>query len=297
MMLLRYQCKSSPTGPTSINFYIDPYSPSEEFSIEWAPASTRKFLATTQALNKNNIKSEVKKRFNSKAKQKIFLAVRDCRKAIDALYQENLLSNEDRADIEATIRKVETQIATQDSLAPNYTSMQKDVLISIIEPYVEDFFAIATNEKTALKFFKVGCKQTALFPNADNILNKVLAEILTEFPSIEQKKQVLFGSMVAFSKCFNGEANLESTFARVGQGSVPHLESQQKIIIDFAAEKWPERFPQSEQSEELLALLALKPKEPSLVQPSLGGLFTLPPQPASQGSVQSTSMPMMSSSS
>lgn len=86
----------------------------------------------------------------------------DCRKAIDCLYNNGLVSVPDRANIEDEIRKVEKCLADQKKLTPTITNPQLEIIQELFtEPYIEEILDISCNLENVLFCLNIACSEYA----------------------------------------------------------------------------------------------------------------------------------------
>jgi hypothetical protein len=168
-----------------------------------------------------------------------FVVVRDYKKAravINDLFKQEQMSADDRSTIEDPLRELEKSGKFASEQTDKITVAQKDCILTMIAPYVEEIKKEKPNEDTAQLWIRFAVDA---FKRANSITPDVLIkpEVVHDFlqdkacHSALNKSDLFYESLLALAKiyCFMGD--LEPTLKQLGP-TLPSAAIIQQIILD-----------------------------------------------------------------
>lgn len=146
------------------------------------------------------------------------------REIIDLLFQNQFISAGDRADIEEDIRKTETNIDYQQKIVPTCEKSSKEIIEEMVLPYLDHIVSLSNDHRVILKFLQYPFSRNFSYFCVQDITN-----LLEACGKSEKECEEALECIQHLKRICWGEANLESTFVRVGQKIPGRIE--QRIIV------------------------------------------------------------------
>lgn len=163
----------------------------------------------------------------------LFTQIHRYRELIDLLHRNNYLSNSDRADIEAEVLAVEKTLENREKIADqDYSLAQKEVLLMITEPYIEELI----NLMQELADFIPIRNAFRLLNGFWNLMKWHTKKYNAPIP--EETRECY----VYLSEILTGGIDISSTYLRLGN-AIPSLKIQKNIVLNFFEEKVKIKFP------------------------------------------------------
>lgn len=180
---------------------------------------------------------------------------------VDKLYQKDILTAEERSDIEKHIIEFEQIIENRLLVGKDLNKTQEDTIKFMVAPYVEDFLSIEDQHVLlALMARSMMTCISSIGKDSDDLIfttNKTLLQhIKTALPDAKQR-EAIYISIGAIAKLSSGSQKMVSTFVRLGK-NIPDKTTQRNIIIQELYNAFNRKFNLDEQPElKLISYLAL----------------------------------------
>lgn len=157
-----------------------------------------------------------------------------------------LVHDNDRPDLAQLLKQSQITIEQQQNQAPSMNTPQKDTLQSVAEIYIEDVIDNCTDYTTAIKLLRC-----AFYEDFQKIVES--AKILLTEKKIEAN---VIGSVISLWKICHGEANMETTYLRMGK-NVPNLLAQRNFLHSICINKLKDKFASLDDVHQLYMILGL----------------------------------------
>ena len=154
----------------------------------------------------------------------------DARRVIDDLFTHNEMSAEDRADMENALRELEKSAQFANKRVDSISIAQREVIQSIVSPYIDDIKSEASDSQTAKAWVK--CAGNALSIVGPRAKNNLSSFLWTACKSGHGKNEDFYESLFAISKIYSSMGDLEGALDQLGDG-IPSKALVQQAILDL----------------------------------------------------------------
>ncbi len=155
----------------------------------------------------------------------------NARRVIDDLFAHNEMSAVDRADMENALHELEKSAQFASKRAESITVAQKEVIQSVVSPYVDDIKSEAPDSETAKSWIR--CAGAALSTCGPTSAKINLSSFLwTACRSGNGKSEDFYESLFAISKIYSNMGDLEGAFEQLGE-TLPSKALVQQTILDL----------------------------------------------------------------
>lgn len=154
----------------------------------------------------------------------------DARRVINDLFAHNEMSAGDRADMENALRELEKSAQFAIKRAESMTVAQKDVIESVVSPYVDDIKSEAPDSETAKKWIQYTAN--ALKICGPSVKTKLASFLWTACKSGHKKSEGFYESLFAISKFYCSMGSLEGALEQLGE-KLPSEALVQQAILDL----------------------------------------------------------------
>ena len=155
----------------------------------------------------------------------------DARRVIDDLFTHNEMSANDRAGMENALRELEKSARFSTLRAESISTAQKDVIQSVISPYIDDIKSEAPDSETAKNWVKCAANTLRICgPSAKDNLPSLL---LTSCRSGDGKSRAFYECLFAVSKIYANMGDLEGVLEQYGDALPSNSIIQQTILELF----------------------------------------------------------------
>jgi hypothetical protein len=161
----------------------------------------------------------------------IFLEATKARPAFDTLMRNGELSEASRISLEPGIVELEQSLAWASQVKSQLSIGQKELVQSLVQPYLDAMRAQAPNAETAKEWIHYAATQMrSLGPDE---CTKTIRTVLQEhFGSIPDKTAEFYESLCMVSRTYEGLYNIEGALAQTGDG-IPDLYLIKKTIDEI----------------------------------------------------------------
>lgn len=262
-------CFRSSPRLTGVSFRVDPFEIMSEVIIH-LPIMNGEIKKTEiesifQLLKESNIESATLTRNEGGSSSNGLIGVwrgfitinaGEARPAIDCLYKNNVLSANDRADVENEIRECEKRITEKKLKITAATIAQTDIIRDMFAiPYVEELLDLTTNIDDVLACFKRTLFQYSIWPvYGERLIRSELNDIFSKLA--EENQSRLVAAIQTLAKCNQGKASLETVLIKYGQG-LPDLFVQKEIILNVLKQKLLQKYSDLNNEKKFLTILKL----------------------------------------
>jgi hypothetical protein len=161
------------------------------------------------------------------------------RNAIDFLFSKNQISAENRSVIEPHIREIESNLDyAARSSASSISMSQKDVMESVLSPYLEHIVSLSIDHEKMLTLFEYTLSTPEDFLRSIRDIRVFLNTFIESDGAIAE----ILESVQALNRLCWGHGNLEKTFLRLAS-VVPDLKSQRDFVVDGYLKSINTKFP------------------------------------------------------
>lgn len=185
------------------------------------------------------------------------------RKIIEFLKSISYISEHDYAVlITHNVKSTEAILDQQPKVIDQVTTMQRDTLKFIFEPYIEEIIENAGDFDSVILIVASTMQSQVYYKNPTNIAflkpNDVIA-VLNKAGITGERVESITGCAHALWDIFSGNSNLESTFKRQAPGeAIPSLPLQRKILIDELSARLFAFFPNLSLQQKLFSAVVLE---------------------------------------
>lgn len=179
---------------------------------------------------------------------------------VEQLFSNSIMKNYERANIENTVRELETVFIKRNKVTSGISTAQRDVLESVVSPYVDSLF-IQSDPVTSLRLMTYAL----IFEYHDiaqcrNILvhGKIWSSVKDKVTEPGAQKDI-FGSMCSISKFVAGHGTIESAYEQTGVG-IPKLDVQKRVVIDLMHKEFKDHFNVDDPKIDFITYVALSEK-------------------------------------
>jgi hypothetical protein len=165
----------------------------------------------------------------------IFLEATKARPAFDTLVRNGELSEASRRTLEPGIAELEQSLAWARQVKGQLSVGQKELIQSLVQPYLDAIRAKAPNAETARDWIHYAATQMrSLGPDE---CTKTIRTVLQEhFGSMPDKTAEFYESLCMIARTYEGLYNIEVALAQTGDG-IPNLYLIQQAINEMLV--WP----------------------------------------------------------
>lgn len=169
------------------------------------------------------------------------------RPAIEFLVQNNYLHDNDRPNVSALLKEIDTTLEQRKNLSFSNTSAQKDLLIATAEIYIDDIIEQSASYDVAIVLLRLG------FWHRTFTLTQGVLELINK----HKINREILDSIHALWKFCQGEANLESTHARHSENKIPHIQAQRITLFDTCIAKLKAKFSNLDDENNLYMIIGM----------------------------------------
>lgn len=168
------------------------------------------------------------------------------RPIIEKLKSFGLIPETAMPEIGSFLQFTDKILAERNKLTYEVEPIQKEVLNSLYEPWLDDILEKCQDYVTAIKLVR-----SCFFCAPLNIIE------LKKFLNEKTINETVLESMQGLWRICNGEANMESTFIRMSANHLPTLQAQRIEIYTNCLKKLNEKFPNLDDLQKLYMVLGL----------------------------------------
>lgn len=151
------------------------------------------------------------------------------RTSFDSLTEKGFFSSDDRYNLESHLRKIEKSIEFSSVISSEISLAQKDIILGMIEPYIEDLKKeVDDNEDLCKYIVKLGSSARMIADPLTISLTKTLFWTW-QYKDVRRKSDDFFECLLSVIKIYNGTSNLETALLQNGP-SLPSKETIMSII-------------------------------------------------------------------
>lgn len=151
------------------------------------------------------------------------------RRVIDDLFAHNEMSATNRSEIEGALRELERSGEYASKGSNEISVAQKDILINMVEDYVETIKSAAPNNETAKSWLR--CAARALSICGPSVKNNMKSSLWTACKSGHDKDADFYEDLFALARIYSLMGDLERAFEQMGS-SLPSKEIVRQTICD-----------------------------------------------------------------
>jgi hypothetical protein len=160
---------------------------------------------------------------------------KNARLVIDRLFQNNEMSATNRSEIENALRELETSAKFAAEGIDEINTAQKEIIESMVEPYVEDICKEAPDLETAKRWIQ--CVSIYMQAGGFEYCQKRIGNILyNRVGSGHGKSKEFYESLLAVGRIYASMGDLEKTLSQIGE-KLPSNEMIKKTIEEFLDKK------------------------------------------------------------